>query len=354
MGRIATRARVGLLAAATVLTVGALDAAAQPTPIQSGLPHGVAKVDLGGVIQYSREDFIVEGPARKPLTFTAFTAEEILAVAPKTKVKTEGRDTLVLVRNDHGAQWVRLPVYLANLNSYEAFLNKYGYSLRDGPLAAARRVDPSQPLPKQVKRDLGLRFLILPVASDPAGGRTAAKKADTAKAQQGFQPYFVPEEIIGPNGDPTRQRIGGEYAQGWKIIQTPKTQAYRGPSVAAANSAQAQVNAQGMNKGLTTGLDKAVQTGPDTSALAGAAPQTKVMSGCLPKECKLTYGTQYALSQHGQDIVNNVYVKSTWRCKVDTEGTAVDDPKKCINGVAAERKIFAQEFYASDYPGRTG
>lgn len=347
MGRFATRAWTGLLATAAVFTIGATEAAAQPAP--TGLPHGVAKIDLGGVIEYSREDFTVASPPRRAITHTPFTAEEILAVAPKAKVKGEGRGTLVLVQNEQGHKWVPLPIYLTNLNAYEAFVNKYGYSLRDGALAPARRAGEDKLPPQPVRRDLGLRFLLKPVETVPVGGRDTAKKADT-KAQQGFQPYFVPEEIIGPSGDPTRQRVGGDYARGWKITQAPKTKAYLDLSVTGMNSAGAQVNAQNLNKGL----DKAVQAGPNTAKLAGAAPETKVMSGCLPQqECKLAYGVHFTLSQRGQDIVNNVYVKSTWRCKVDTEGTAVDDPKKCINGVAAERKIFAQEFFASEYPGQT-
>ena len=91
-------------------------------------------VNLGGAVNIPFSAFDLGSAPRKPILSKPFTATEILAVAPPGRIQNGVLGQFV--KNKAG-KLIPLSTYVAQLNSMETFLNGYGYTLRDGALAAA-------------------------------------------------------------------------------------------------------------------------------------------------------------------------------------------------------------------------
>ena len=101
-------------------------------------PDTPIKLYNGAPVQFTLNQFeATADPKKKMIQTDPFTAAELIAVAGD-KMKKHG-DKLFVTTNmkfTKGTHTVSVPLddYVKQLNGYEAFLNRYGYTLRDGPL----------------------------------------------------------------------------------------------------------------------------------------------------------------------------------------------------------------------------
>jgi hypothetical protein len=97
--------------------------------------------------------FAPTNPKLAPLPTIPFTADEFTRLAPERIVPGTGSAPQIRVRRLINKKYVLVNVplnqYVAEVNKYEVFLNKLGYSLRDGKL------NKSNPNDTQVQSDLG-------------------------------------------------------------------------------------------------------------------------------------------------------------------------------------------------------
>ncbi len=259
------------------LSAGLLAAQAARADTPSA-PSG-PKVTLKGTVGYTAQQLAVVGAARRPVKFLPFTLAEMAAIAPKDKVRQVGNETQFLVNLKRGPQWVPATTYIQQLNAYEKFVNGYGYTLRDGPLAPLKANSVSR-----VSPDLGLSFRLKP---PPMGTPSRPAPAVNGLAGNGYQLNFTPEEIIGGGVDPTSQAALGARV-GWGIMTAPDSRAYH----------------SGISGGRAV-FDKASKLNGAAlpgGHLAGALPATTTHVQCA-KVCTFKLAYDYNLTDAGWAIV---------------------------------------------------
>lgn len=96
---------------------------------------GGTPIKLPGKIALQASDLVAKHPEQKAVSHIPFKVSELTALVPAAHISIIGGAPHVQLKG----KMVSLATYVAELNSWEHFLNKLGYSLRDGPLARARR-----------------------------------------------------------------------------------------------------------------------------------------------------------------------------------------------------------------------
>jgi len=283
----------------TALTVGFLIV----SPLHSQVGMHKPATELGGRVTFSPAAFEVvprwwslrggrrEADATGPLQSPPFTEEEILKVAPPGRIKTRRVPVgnafvphyfVVRPAKIGGAMqrpYAEIPLadYLAELNRMEAWLNRQGVTLRDGPLSR-------RPFRGPVEQDLGLKFRL---KRKPEDGSDPSRASGRRFKDLDLIPVPTPvRDRFGPVAGglvEARERQGLPANPMWRIDQVPRVGA-------AANLGD-----------VRPFLSKAFEQ----AGSGFSAPLLKLQSACAPKPCTLVYNKDYALNLIGQRVLDD-------------------------------------------------